>query len=111
MTDLPVHEAPAVAVAMIMETRWWIENTGFHEQATPWGLDRPYVHAGRPVAVTAILILAFLAFNAVQTFFYRELGISPDHPECTFGDVCRDLLISTATARDYGRSAAFAPCR
>jgi len=47
------------------------------------------------VAVTAVLILAFLAFNAVQAFFHRELGISPFHPQCTFGDVCRDLLIST----------------
>jgi len=96
LTDLPADKAPAVAVAMIMETRWAIENTAFHELATAWGLDRQYVHAGRPVAVTAILILAFVAFNAMQAFFYRELGISPQQPDLTFGDVCRYLFISTA---------------
>ena len=107
LTDLPADKAPAAAVAMIMETRWWIEDTGFHEQATPWGLDRPYVHVGRPVAVTAILILAFVAYNAIQAFFYRELGISPQHPECTIGHVCRLLLISSgALGRKASGSAA-----
>jgi hypothetical protein len=94
LTDLPAAKAPAVAVAMIMETRWWIEDTGFHELADAWGLDHQYVHAGRSVAVTAILILAFVAYNAMQAFFYRELGISPLQPDLTFGDVCRYLLIS-----------------
>jgi hypothetical protein len=94
LTNLPPDKAPAAAVAMLMETRWWIENTGFHELVKTWGLDRAYVHANRSVAVTAILILALTAYNAVQTFFYRELKISPERPQRTFGDITRDFLIS-----------------
>ena len=94
MTSLPADRAPAVAVAMLMETRWAIENTAFHELATAWKLDRPYVHAGRSVAVTMILILAFVAYNAMQTFFYRELGISPERPARTIGAICATLHAS-----------------
>ena len=99
MTNLPADTAPAVAVAMVMEARWGIENTGFHELATAWKLDRPYVHAHRSVAVTVILILAFVAYNAVQSFFYRELGISADRPERTVGAICMLLLASIGALR------------
>lgn len=99
MSNLPADTAPAVAVAMVMEARWGIEDTGFHELATAWKLDRPYVHAHRSVAVTVILILAFVAYNAMQSFFYRELGISPDRPERTIGAICMLLLASIGALR------------
>ena len=87
---------------MIMETRWAIENTGFHELASAWKLDRPYVHSGRSVAVTALLVLAFVAYNAMQSFYYRELGISPERPERTFGAICRCLLASIESIKGKG---------
>ncbi len=31
LTDLPPDQAPPVATAMLMETRWWIEDTGYVE--------------------------------------------------------------------------------
>ena len=44
ITDLPPERAPAVAVAMLFEARWWVENTAFHELAGNWKFDRIYVH-------------------------------------------------------------------
>ncbi|MBU6427375.1 MAG: transposase [Cyanobacteria bacterium REEB65] len=101
ITDIPKEQAPAVAVAMIMETRWSIES-GFHELVGEWCMDRAFVHSGRPTAVLAIVCLAFVAYNAFAAYIYRSLGINPRRPERTFGDVRGDLWITLA---DFGRKA------
>jgi hypothetical protein len=36
LTTWPVRSAPWAAVAIIKETRWYIERTAFHELAKPW---------------------------------------------------------------------------
>ena len=95
ITDLPREQAPAVAVAMMMETRWSIESA-FHELVGEWSVDRAFVHTGRPTAVLAIACLAFMAYNALATYMYRSLGINPRRPERTFGNI-RDDLWETLT--------------
>lgn len=92
MTDLPSETAPAVAVGMIVEERWGIENTGFHELVGTWNLDRAYVHAGRPTAAWAFVLLALLAYNVFQLFAYRHLKLDPRRPQRTLGALRRDLV-------------------
>ena len=92
VTDLPAKDAPAVAVAMMMQARWGEENTGFHELAGEWNLDRAFVHAGRPTAASAIVALGLMAYNAMQAFVYRYLRLDPWKPRRTIGDIKRDLF-------------------
>lgn len=102
VTDLPQLQAPATAVAMLMETRWWIEDTGYHELAGEWNVDRPFVHSGRPTAAMAIATLALMAYDALQAYVYRELGLDPAKPQRTIGDIKGDLR---ETLVDFGRRA------
>lgn len=108
ITDLPADKAPPVVVAMLMEERWSIEST-FHELVGEYGLDRAFVHSGRPNAVWAIVALAFLAYNALQTFVYRHLGIDPRKPQRTFGDILRDFLETLSAFRTRAAARARAP--
>jgi hypothetical protein len=98
VTDLPVDQAPPVAVAMLMETRWSIENTGFHEMVEAWDLDRAYAHSGKPCAVWAIVLLALLAYNAFQAYVYRDLGLDPAKPRRTLKALRIDFWESLGTA-------------
>lgn len=109
ITDYTPKEVPAVAIALLMETRWWIENTAFHELAGQWSLDRAFVHSGRPKAVVAIVALALLAYNALQAYLYRELGINPSRPERTLGDIRRDFWETLALFTLKGLARARAP--
>lgn len=106
LTDWPVTKAPMVAIAMLYETRWWIENTGFHELAGAWSLDRAFVHAGRPTAAMAIVTLALMAYNAFQVYVYRHLGLDPSRPCRTLGDFRRDFLetLSLPQRRAHARA-------
>lgn len=106
LTDLPAERTPLVAAAMIYETRWWIENTGFHELAGAWSLDRAFVHAGRSTAAQAIVLLGMMAFNAFQVYVYRHLGLNPRKPERTIGDFRRDFLetLSLPRAQAHARA-------
>lgn len=101
LTSLPARQAPAIAVAMIMETRWWIENTGFHELSGAWSFDRAFVHAGRPAAAWAFVALALTAFNAFQAYVYRNLKLDPRRPERSLAALRRDLF---ETLADFARS-------
>jgi hypothetical protein len=105
ITNLPKERAPAVAVAMMMETRWTIES-GFHELVGEWTMDRAFVHSGRANAVLAIVCLAFMAYNVLAAYLYRALGIDPRRPQRTFGDVRRDLW---ETVSDFGRKPRASP--
>jgi hypothetical protein len=97
VTDLPADTTPPVAVAMIMEARWSIENTGFHELAGAWHFDRAFAHVGRPNAVWAIVLLALLAYNAFQAYVYRQLGLEAGQPSRTLKALGFDLWESLAT--------------
>ncbi len=101
-TDLPTDQASPVAVAMLMEARWSIENTGFHELAGAWDLDRAFVHAGKANAAWAIVLLALLAYNAMQAYVYRELGIDPLHPDRSLTAIRRDLWEDLGTLMARG---------
>lgn len=96
VTDLPADTVPAMAVAMLMETRWWIENTGFHELAGQLAFDRAFIHAGRPTAVWVIAALVLVAYNAWQAYLYRHLKVDPGRPTRTWGDFRHDLWESLA---------------
>ena len=110
MTSLPARRAPAIAVAMIMETRWWIENTGFHELAGAWSFDRAFVHAGRPKAAWAFVALALTAFNAFQAYIYRNLKLDPQRPERSLVALRRDLFETLAAFAWPRGPQARAPC-
>lgn len=75
------------------------QNTGFHELAGAWSLDRAFVHKGRPTAAMAIVILALMAFNAFQVYIYRHLGLDPGKPSRTLGDIRRDFLETLSLTR------------
>ena len=77
ITDLPVVSASAVAAVILYETRWWIENSAFHELAGRWSFDHAFVHKGRPAAVLTFVALAILAFNAMHVYVYRHLHRQP----------------------------------
>lgn len=77
VTDLPKDAANAVAVVRLYESRWWIENTAFHELQGRWSFGHAYVHKDRPAAVLAYVALAILAFNALQMYVYRHLHRQP----------------------------------
>lgn len=92
ITTWPARSAPWAAIAIIMETRWFIENTAFHELAKPWAWDRAFAHQNRPTAVWAMAGLALVAFNAFQAYVYRHLKLDPAKPQRTLLDIRRDLF-------------------
>lgn len=94
VTDLPSSNVPAMASAILMEMRWWIENTAFHELAGQLSFDRAYLHKNRATGAWAVVLLALVAYNAWQMYVYRNLDIDPQKPRRTWGDLRRDLLES-----------------
>ena len=92
LTDLPASRANAVAVGIILEERWEIENKGFKQLVEDWKLDRAYVHANRPMATWAFVALALLAYNAFHYYVYRHLGLDPAAPARSLQAIRRDLL-------------------
>jgi hypothetical protein len=96
VTDLPGH-IPAMVAAIVMETRWEQENTGFHELAGQLSFDRALVHKDRPTGAWAVVLLALVAFNAWQMYLYRDLGLDPRRPKRTWNDLRRDLFESLHT--------------
>ncbi len=109
MTDLPASEASSAAVGLLVEERWGIENTGFHELVGAWNLDRAYVHAGRPTAAWAFVTLALLAYNVFQLFAYRHLKLDPMRPERSLRALRRDLATTLSLFGLRGMARARAP--
>jgi len=109
LTDLPASVAPAVAVGMLVEERWGIENTGFHELVGAWNLDRAYVHASKPTAAWAFVLLALLAYNVFQLFAYRQLKLDPQRPMRTLRALRRDLATTLGLFGLRGMARARAP--
>lgn len=109
MTDLPREQAHALAIGLIVEERWDIENTGFKQLATDWNLDRAYVHAKKPTAVQACVNLALLAYNAFHYFVYRVLNLDPGQPQRTLQALRRDLIQTVASLGTRGMPGARAP--
>ena len=96
LTDLPRAEVTAVAVGIILEERWEVENKGFKQLVGDWNLDRAYVHTNKPKAVRAFVALALMAYNAFHQFVYRFLGLDPFEPVRTLQALRRDLIHSLA---------------
>lgn len=109
LTDLPASMAPMAAVGMLVEERWGIENTGFHELVGAWNLDRAYVHAGRPTAAWAFVTLALLAYNVFQLFAYRHLKLDPERPVRSLRALRRDLVATLGLFGLRGPARARAP--
>lgn len=97
MTDLPREHGHPLAIGILIEERWDIENTGFKQLVTDWRLDRAYIHAKKPTAVWACVNLALLAYNAFHYFVYRILKLDPDDPERTLQAFRRDLIHTVGT--------------
>lgn len=96
MTDLPNEGGNAVAIGIILEERWEIENKGFKQLVEDWKLDRAYVHADKPTAAWSFVLLAMLAYNAFHYFVYRHLGLDPAAPARSLQAIRRDLLHTAA---------------
>ena len=94
VTDLPLETMSPLAAGLIMEARWWLENTGFHELAGQFHFDRAFVHAGKPTGAWAMVLLTLLAYNVWQLYLYRHLGLDPKKPCRTWGALRIDLLVS-----------------
>lgn len=71
VTDLPPSQASTTMIARWGHDRWDLENRGFNELATLWGLDHCFIH--EPNAIQAILLTLFMAFLTTYLFFERNL--------------------------------------
>lgn len=91
ITNLAADAAPAVAVAMLFEARWGVENTAFHELAGEWKFDRAYVHDDKAGAARMVTLLALLAFNAMQVYVYRHLKLEPGAKHMCLLDYREDM--------------------
>lgn len=110
LTDLPASEASAVAVGLLLEERWWIENTGFHELVGRWHLDRAYVHAHKPVAAWACVLLALVAYMVFQWFAYRVIPADSRPPRRSLTAVRWDLVATLERFGTRGLPRIRAPC-
>jgi hypothetical protein len=102
ITDHTAEAAPAVAVAILFEARWGVENTAFHELAGEWKFDRAYVHDDKAGAARMVTLLALLAFNAMQVYVYRHLKLEPGAKHMCLLDYredMRDTLILCGRSR------------
>lgn len=71
VTDLPASQVSAETIARWGHQRWDLENRGFNELATSWGLDHCFIH--EPNAIQAIVLTLFIAFLTTYLFFERNL--------------------------------------
>jgi hypothetical protein len=114
VTNLPKEKANAVAVVLLYESRWFIENQAFHELAGRWSFGHAFVHQGRPAAVWAFVALAILAFNAMQMYVYRHLhrqpGVKP-RPLSAYRNDLRETMIlcSRSSSQSVGALACARP--
>lgn len=74
VTDLPVGSAPTVKIARWGHDRWDLENRGFNELSTLWGMDHCFVHD--PVAIQTLLLTLAVAF--LTTYLFYERNLKPD---------------------------------
>jgi hypothetical protein len=70
-TTLRQSQAGTAAVLRIGHGRWNIENQGFNELVTQWHAGHVYYHDAN--AITAMLLLLFLAYNLFHVWLSRGL--------------------------------------
>lgn len=70
-TSLSKEQADTRMIVRIGHGRWEIENQGFNELVNFWHADHIYHHD--PNAITAILLLLFLAYNLFHVWVGRAL--------------------------------------
>jgi hypothetical protein len=73
VTDLPAETASAQSIQRWGHDRWDLENRGFNELSTLWGMDHCFVHL--PRAIEVILLTLALAFLLTYLFFERNLKL------------------------------------
>lgn len=71
VTDLPREVASSQVIARWGHDRWDLENRGFNELASTWGMDHCFVH--QPNAIEALLLTLFMAFLTTYLFYQRNL--------------------------------------
>lgn len=74
VTDLPSTSVPAIKIARWGHDRWDLENRGFNELSTLWGMDHCFVHD--PVAIQTLLLTLAIAF--LTTYLFYERNLKPD---------------------------------
>jgi hypothetical protein len=74
LTNLPPALASTALVVRLGHGRWDIENHGFNELVNGWHADHVYKH--HPVAIEALSLVAFLAFNLFHAFL--TLNLKPE---------------------------------
>lgn len=74
VTDLPATSVPAIKIARWGHDRWDLENRGFNELSTLWGMDHCFVH--NPVAIQTLLLTLAIAF--LTTYLFYERNLKPD---------------------------------
>jgi hypothetical protein len=111
ITDLPRAETHPVAVGIIVEERWEVENKGFKQLVEDWNLDRAYVHTDKPQAVRAFVALALMAYNVFHQFVYSILRLDPYEPVRPLQALRRDLIHTVADLGARGPPRAAPPHR
>jgi hypothetical protein len=71
VTTLTESQAATAAVVELGHARWVIENEGFNELVNRWHADHLYRH--HPIAILALWLLLFLAYNLFMAFYHRNL--------------------------------------
>ena len=72
VTTLSRHRASTAVLVELAHMRWDIENRGFQELTCRWQVDHVYRH--EPTAITCLLLMAMIAFNAFYYFYSRNLS-------------------------------------
>jgi hypothetical protein len=106
VTDLPLQTVSPLVAGFMMESRWWIENTGFHELAGQFPFDRAIVHAGKANGAWAMAVLTLLAYNVWQLYLYRHLGLDPARSPRTWRALRLDVWESLHALTRPGRRTA-----
>lgn len=73
VTTLSSNVASTRTVIRLGHARWDIENLGFNETVNRWKADHVYKH--HPNAILVFQLLAMMAFNLFQVFYFRNLKI------------------------------------
>jgi hypothetical protein len=77
LTNLPASLASAACIVHLGHARWDIENYGFNELVNGWHADHVYRHD--PIAIEALYLTVFLAFNLFHAFLTLNVKLALRH--------------------------------
>jgi hypothetical protein len=91
LTDFPVHLVDSRALYRMAKSRWTIENQGFNDAKTRYGLEHLCHHEANSVLITWLLTALALTIERLYRLRYLHRG---PHPVRAAIDLLRTLWVS-----------------